>query len=169
MPQLCIGYKLDVVKDKEIVKRSIICDIISDLYFSKITPFFEEEYNKGILSDVVNFDYEGSSSFSHIIISAYSTNIEELKKDLTNYLDEIKTKDVDDDMFELIKKKKIGDLIKKADNLNVCYRRIIDSALNNYDVYEDVNILNNITKEDIKEFLKLLDNEKQVFSILKQK
>ena len=169
MPQLCIGYKLDVVKDKEIVKRSIICDIISDLYFSKITPFFEEEYNKGILSDVVNFDYEGSSSFSHVIISAYSTNIEELKKDLTNYLDEIKTKDVDDEMFELIKKKKIGDLIKKADNLNVCYRRIIDSALNNYDVYEDVNILNNITKEDIKEFLKLLDNEKQVFSILKQK
>ncbi len=169
MPQLCIGYKLDVVKDKEIVKRSIICDIISDLYFSKITPFFEEEYNKGILSDVVNFDYEGSSSFSHVIISAYSTNIEELKKDLINYLDEIKTKNLDDEMFELIKKKKIGDLIKKADNLNVCYRRIIDSALNNYDVYEDVNILNNITKEDIKEFLKLLDNEKQVFSILKQK
>ncbi len=169
MPQLCIGYKLDVVKNKEIIKRSIICDIISDLYFSRITPFFEKEYNKGVLSDVVDFDYEGSASFSHVIISAYSTNIEELKKDLAAYLKEIKTKEIDNEMFELVKKKKIGETIKKADNLNVCYRRIIESSLNNYDVYEDVNILNNISKEDIKEFLSLLDEEKQVFSILTQK
>ena len=169
MPQLCIGYKLNVVSNEEILKRSIICDIISDLYFSKITPFFETEYNKGILSDVVNFEYEGSASFSHVIVSAYSTNIDELKKDLIKYIEDIKEQEINSEMFELIKKKKIGELIKKADNLNVCYRRIIESSLNNYDVYDDVKILNNINKEDIKEFLNTLDSKKQVFSILKQK
>ena len=169
MPQICIGYKQDIVKKEEIIKRSIICDIISDLYFSKRTDFFEREYKKGILSEEVTVDYEGSASFSHVIISGSSTNVDELKVDLCKYLEDIKTREIDDENFELIKKKKIGELIKRADNLNVCYRRIIESLLNEFDVYEDVNILKNVTKEDIKKFLNTLVEEKQVISILRQK
>ena len=96
MPQICIGYKLDVVQGKEIMKRSIICDIISDLYFSKMTDFFEREYSKGILSDVVSVDYEGSTSFSHVIVSGYSSNINVLKEDLSEYLCEIRKNEINE-------------------------------------------------------------------------
>lgn len=169
MPQICIGYKLDVVQGKEIMKRSIICDIISDLYFSKMTDFFEREYSKGILSDVVSVDYEGSTSFSHVIVSGYSSNINVLKEDLSEYLCEIRKNEINEEMFNLIKNKMIGELIRRADNLNVSYRRIIESLLNNYDVYEDVKILNDLNKNDIKEFLEYLTDDKKVISILNQK
>lgn len=169
MPQMCIGYKLDIVEGKEIIKRSIICDIISDLYFSKLTPFFEKEYEEGILSDVPVFSYEGTSTFAHVILLANSTNIDKLQVDINEYIEEIKKSDIDIDMFNLIKRKKIGELIRGADNLNVSYRRIIESSLSNFDIYEDVKILEDINKEDIKEFLKLLDNNKQVISIIREK
>ena len=48
MPLLCIGYKLNVVNQYENIKRQIICEIISDLYFSKITDFYKKEYEKAI-------------------------------------------------------------------------------------------------------------------------
>ncbi len=169
MPQLCIGYKLNIVTESEIVKRSLVCDIISDLYFSKITPFFEKEYEKGILSDVPTFGYEGTATFAHAILFASSTNIDKLKFDLCEYLEEIKQQDIDTEMFELIKKKKIGELIRRADNLNISYRRIIESSLNSFDIYEDVKILKDLNKEDIKQFLNLLDVSKQVISIIREK
>lgn len=169
MPQLCIGYKLNIVTESEIVKRSLVCDIISDLYFSKITPFFEKEYEKGILSDVLTFGYEGTATFAHAILFASSTNIDKLKFDLCEYLEEIKQQDIDTEMFELIKKKKIGELIRRADNLNISYRRIIESSLNSFDIYEDVKILKDLNKEDIKQFLNLLDVSKQVISIIREK
>ncbi len=166
MPKLCMGYKLDVVEKEEIIKRQVLCDIISDLYFSKITSFFENEYNLGVLSEPVNFDFEGTSSFSHVIISAESTKIDILKKDILDYINKIKKEDIDLEMFEVIKKKKIGNIIKSSDNLNVSYRRIIESLLEEVDIYSDVKILENITPKDIKDFLQLLDEDKLVFSII---
>ena len=169
MPLICIGYKLNVVNEYENLKRQIICEIISDLYFSKVSDFYEQEYNKGVLADEMSFDYEGTDNFSHVIISASSTKIDVLKNDILNYLEEIKNKDIDQNAFNLVKRKKIGYNEFSADNLNSSYRRIIEHSLYGEELYSDIKILNEITIEDIKEFLNILSQDKQVISIVKGK
>lgn len=169
MPLLCIGYKLNIVNQYENIKRQIVCEIISDLYFSKITDFYKKEYEKGVLSDEISFDYEGSDNFSHVIISTSSVKIDELKEDLIEYLKKIKKEGVNSHDFELIKRKKIGSTEFMADNLNNSYRRIIEHALYGGELYLDINILNQITFSDVKDFLNLLIDEKQVISIVKEK
>lgn len=169
MPLLCVGYKLDVVNEYENLKRQIICEIISDLYFSKISDFYEKEYKRGIISDEISFDYEGTDNFSHVIVSSSSVKIDELKQDILEYLEEIKGKNINENEFELIKKKKIGYTEFSADNLNSSYRRIIEHALYGEELYSDIKILNEINTNDIKEFLSLLSKEKQVISIVKEK
>lgn len=169
MPLICIGYKLDIVKKEEIVKRALVADIVSDMYFSKITEFFKDEYDKGVLSDSLSFMYEGTDTFSHVIISTESTKINELQKDLFEYIDKIKNIDVDEELFGIVKNNKIGSLVSVSDNLNVSYRRIIDSILCGIDVYSDVNLIKSITKDDVKEFLNLLSEENRVVSIINPK
>lgn len=169
MPLICIGYKLNVVNEYENIKRQIICEIISDLYFSKISKFYEEKYESGVLADDISFDYEGTDNFSHVIISATSTKVDELKQDLIEYLEQIKKQEINIKEFEIIKKKKIGYNAFSADNLNSSYRRIIESALYGESLYTDIKILNEIKVEDIKAFLNLLTQEKQVISIVKER
>lgn len=164
LPQLCLGYKLDLVNGKEILKNEIVVNIISDMYFSKQSDFFEKEYNLGKVNDSIDMIYEGSDSFSHVIISTLSTKIDEVEKDILEYIEKIKNMPVDEEMFEIIKKKKIGEAILSSDNLNVSYRRIIDSILNKTDVYDQIEVLKSITKEDIKEFLNKLTTDNQVSS-----
>ena len=169
MPLICIGYKLDIVKKEEIVTRALVADIVSDMYFSKITEFFKDEYDKGVLSDSLSFMYEGTDTFSHVIISTESTKINELQKDLFEYIDKIKNIDVDEELFGIVKNNKIGSLVSVSDNLNVSYGRIIDSILCGIDVYSDVNLIKSITKDDVKEFLNLLSEENRVVSIINPK
>ena len=164
LPQLCLGYKLDLVNGKEILKNEIVVNMISDMYFSKQSDFFEKEYNLGKVNDSIDMIYEGSDSFSHVIISTLSTKIDEVEKDILEYIEKIKNMPVDEEMFEIIKKKKIGEAILSSDNLNVSYRRIIDSILNKTDVYDQIEVLKSITKEDIKEFLNKLTTDNQVSS-----
>lgn len=166
MPLMCVGYKLDIVHKEEIVKRALVADIISDMYFSKISEFFKTEYDKGILTDKIAFMYEGTDTFSHVILSSESTKIDELQKDLFEYINKIKNEDVDEELFETIKNNKIGALVSISDNLNVSYRRIIDSILCDIDVYADVKLINDITKDDVKEFLNMLVDEKRVVSLV---
>ena len=82
LPQLCIGYKLDLAKNEEIVRNEIIVSIISDMYFSKQSDFFEKEYNSGKINGFIDMQYEGSDTFSHVIISTTSTDIEGIEKDI---------------------------------------------------------------------------------------
>lgn len=167
MPLMCVGYKLDIVEKEEIVKRALVADIVSDMYFSKISEFFKQEYNKGVLTDRVSLMYEGTDTFSHVILSAESTKVDELQQDLFAYINKIKDEEVDTELFETIKNNKIGSLVSISDSLNVSYRRIIDSILCDIDVYADVNIINDITKDDVKEFLNLLVDDKRVVSLIK--
>lgn len=169
MSQICIGYKLDVVSGNEIVKRQIICEFISELYFSRLTDFFEEQYNLGLLFEPVSFSYEGSNTFAHVIISASSNDITVVKDNILNYFDKIKTGDINDTEFEIIKKKMIAENILDSENLNVSYRRIIDSIIDNTDLYYDVNFIKSISKDDIKKFLENLDDKYKVISIVKNK
>lgn len=164
LPGLCIGYKLDLCDGKEVLKNECIADIISDMYFSRLSDFFAEEYNKGYINDSIDFIYEGSETFSHIIISTTSTNINELEKDILSYINNIKSEPIDEELFEIVKRKKIGENILSSDSLGISYRRIIDSILNNVSIYYDVETYNSITSKDIKEFLNKLDENYRVSS-----
>ena len=166
MPQISVGYKMDMVEKSQILKRQIVADFINHMYFSRLSNFYEEEYQKGVLNEPLYFDYEGGEGFSHVVISGASVKIEELKTDLQQYLDKIIHSEIDTDLFDLIKKKKIGYIEFMADNMRTSYTRIIESIINETALYEDIQILKDIKKEDIKNFLQLLESQKEVVSVI---
>lgn len=167
LDKLCLGYKLQVVSGRENLKRCIITDIINDMYFSRLSDFYKNEYEKGILIEPLNIEYEGDYAFSHLLIFGETSNLDRLKKDLFEYIDKIKREDIEEELFEKVKSKNIGMAIMESDRLSSNYRRIIDSVIENTDVFDDVKILESIKKEDIKEFLELLCEENNVVSIVK--
>lgn len=169
MPELCIGYKLDVYKGKDAIKNQVICDVISEMYFSKLSEFFKQEYQKKLLNDQVGFDAEFSNTFSHVIVSASSINIDTLKDDILQYIKKIKSEKVDQELFNLVKRKLIGSYILELDNIVNIYRKIIDSILTNTDLYEPEKVLKSLKPEDITAFLNLLNDSNQVVSIIRQK
>lgn len=169
MPQICLGFKLPVCEGKEIIKKAIIADMVSELYFSKMTPFFQELYELSLLSEPPILSYEGVSSFSHVIINAESTQIIPLQHRLISYIEKIQRSAVDQQKFEDVKKSKIGNTMLADDTLSNCYRRVIDSILTETAVYEDVRILEDITPKDIMDFLQSLTIENMVVSIMDKK
>ena len=169
LPQLCIGYKLNTVNSRENLKREIVANIINEMYFSKITNFYEEQYNKGNISEPIYFAYEGSELYSYIEVGGSSLDIDLLKEDILKHLDKIKEEEFDEDFFELIKKNKIGTTAFKSESLNCSYKRIIESIINKSELYEDIKILKEINKDDIKEFLNLIGEENKVVSIVDKK
>ena len=166
MPQITMGYKMDVVSNNEIIKREVTAEIISEMYFSKTSKFYEEQYNQGNISDDISFNYEGSNEFSHIIISTSSTK-EDIINNVKEYIAKIKLEEIDKALFEKIKRKKIGEMIALSESQKIIYRRIIDSIINESEIYYDVDYTFNITTEDIKSFLNLLEKDKFVVSIVK--
>lgn len=164
LPQICIAYKLDLCDGAKVRKNDIVASIVSDMYFSKQSDFFENEYNLGRVNGSIDIQYEGSEYFSHVIVSATSSDLDKVESDILDYIEKIKKETIDEELFETIRRKKIGEVILSSDTLSVSYRRIIDSILNNTNVYLDVEILKSLKSSDIKEFLENLDENRRVTS-----
>lgn len=166
-PKICFGYKLPVITGIDNIKRCVIADIIDVMYFSRLSKFFKDEYDKGIIIEPLSFDYEGNYDFSHVLISGDVKNDDSLINDLRKYIKEIKVKKIDKDLFLKIKNRNLGILLLESDRLSNEYRRIIDSILENINVYDQIDILESITIEDIYKFLNLLNDDLSVLSIVK--
>lgn len=169
IPKLCLGYKLPVVEGIENIKRCVISDIVDIMYFSRLSKFFKDEYDKRLIIEPLSFEYEGNYDFSHVLISTDTTNEKVLENDLKKYIEKIKKEEIDIELFNKIKNRNLGVLLMESDRLSNGYKRIIDSILENTDIYDDINILENIEIKDIYEFLNLLDEELSVVSIVKSK
>lgn len=166
MNKITIGYKMDVVNKNEIVKREIIAEIIYEMFFSKSSDFYEQQYKKGNIDEEISFSYEGSDEFSHIMISLSSLK-EDVVNEIKEYVGKLKHEKIDENIFENIKRKKIGESITLTESLNYTYRKIIDSIINDSEMYFDIEYITSITKEEVIEFLNKLDDDKFVYSIVK--
>lgn len=167
MPQINIGFKLDLASKNDIVKTDILSQIVSQMYLSKNSDFYEKMYNTGKVTEEIALFYEGTKEFSHILIATESTKPEEVYKEIGEYVCSLKNKEINNELFEITRKKLLGEFIMRSEDPNNCYRRIIDSILNENDLYYNLEILNNVTTKDVKEFLNKLTKENMTCSIVK--
>ncbi|MDD2627408.1 MAG: pitrilysin family protein [Clostridia bacterium] len=154
VPMECIGFKLNPYKGQKKIKGEIIAEIINDACFSKSSDFYERLYEMGIVSSEPDFSFEGGNGYSYLLISSYIIKVEEYEKEIIEYLEKLKKEGIKEEDFNRVINKKIGDVIYSSERMNWVYRSIIDGILNDTEVFKPIQILKEITKEDINDFLK---------------
>lgn len=153
-PAECVGFKLKVLKGKESVKAMVISDIINDVCFSTTSKFYQELYKQGIIISEPDFSFESGREFSHVVISAYVLDTKKYEEKLFEYIENLKQNGIDEERFKIILNKKKGEMIYNSERLTWIYRSIIETVIQDIDVYEEANVLNSITKEDVDSFIR---------------
>lgn len=154
MPYICIGFKHKANKGKENIKNAVIVDIINDVCFSGLSDFYEQMYNDGIINDPIQISYECGVDFAHTIIFATSKMHKECEIRLKDYVSKLRLEGIDAKLFDIVKKKKIGEHIAETEDLMAIHRQIIDSIIQETPIYEGYEVLEKITLEDINKFIK---------------
>jgi len=154
MPYICMGFKHKNKKGKENIKNTVIVDIINDVCFSSLSDFYEQMYNDEVINDPIQISYECGADFAHTIIFATSKNHEECETRLKEYLNSLRLEGIDNKLFEIVKKKKIGEHIAETEDLMAIHRQIIDSIIQETPIYEEYEVLEKITVQDINEFIR---------------
>ena len=149
-----IGFKMKPCKGKESVKATIISDIINLVCFSTSSEFYERLYNEGIIISEPDFGFESGRGFSHVLNSSYVLDTDKYEEELKKYIESLKKNGIDKERFNIMLKKKKGELIYNSEKLTWIYRSIIESVIQNIDVYEEINLINTITAKDVNQFIK---------------
>jgi len=154
LPVEYIGFKMKPQKGKESIKATIITDLINDICFGASSDFYEELYNEGIIVSEPYLAFESGREFSHLLISSYVLNPEKFEEKTVEYLQKLKQEGVSKEKFDIMLKKKQGEAIYNSEKLSWIYRSVIESVIQDIDVYDEINMLKTITKQDVDDFIK---------------
>lgn len=165
MPNICIGFKLDKKQGKQNVRDALITSYINEICFGELSDFHEELYNNGLITSPVYLTYESGVDFSHMIFFFSAIEYIKCEEKIKSYLQRIKENGIDESLFEIVKNKKIGQMIYETEDIMHVSREIIDSIIEQTDVYEEAKIIKEITVDEINQYIKgSFDFEKMVIS-----
>ncbi|MBR1883501.1 MAG: insulinase family protein [Clostridia bacterium] len=167
MPLINIGFKEEIALKNDVVKMDILSQIVSEMYLAKNSDFYEKMYNKEMVSDYMYMFYEGAKEYSHLILTTESKCPKKAAEEIKKYVINLKNEKIDEELLEITKKQLLGEFIMKSEDPHNSYRRIIDTILNENDLYYSIELLKNVTVLDVKEFLNKLNEENCTVSIVK--
>lgn len=154
MPYVCVGFKHGKQDGKTNVKNTVMVELIDDICFSTLSDFYEEMYKDSVINEPMQISYECGADFAHTIIFATSKEYNKCESKIKEYIAKLVETGVDEELFEIAKKKKLGEYIHETEDLMAIHRQIIDSIIQNTPVYEFVDALETITKQDVDNFIK---------------
>jgi predicted Zn-dependent peptidase len=167
LPLFNIGFKDDDY-GTETEKRTAETKVLLDIIAGESGELYAELYREGLIDQNFDMNYMNSPYFGTSILGGYSKSPEKVRESLIKEIRRLKTEGIKDELFERIKKKHIGRLIKGFNSLNAIVYGQTEYFTKNTDIIEIFKGYYNLKKDDIIDRLhKHFDEETMAMSVVK--
>lgn len=169
IPDIIIAYK-DSVKSDKIVEKHIAIELLLNLIFGKSSNLYKKLYEEGIVLQELEYTYEFTESYAHVIIGAQSQEPDKLKEYINNEIEKIKQEGIDEEHFNRMKRMLYGEYIKEYNDVANIARMFLADYFKGINSFDYLEMIETITKEYAEQILKDIFVEKnQVVSIVEPK
>ncbi len=169
MPTFNIAFKDNKVgiKGNELLRKEIVTEILIDMIFKRGSRLFEDLYMKGLINDSFGGGFSSQIDYGFTIIGGDSKDPREVKKIILEHIEKYKIEGLNNQEFERIRKKKIGNLLKYFDSVDFIANNFITYNFKGINLLDYLEVLKDIKFEEVQERLKShLKEEYCVISIV---
>ena len=157
-PFICIGYKMKPCQSiQEAIKIDTCIQMKLDSLFSPLNEEYQKWLDARIISQYTGAECDFNVNRSCILFYAQTDQIDAFTNLIDRIVNEIKTKDMNDDVFEALKASYIAQIIRGMDQFDNLAMDLTRAYYENFDFFENIKMSQSVTKEDIKEECQKLD------------
>lgn len=170
IPLFNIGFKDNQIglSGDAMIKKIAIGKIALDILFGKSSRFYDRHYNSGLINDSFETEYVCEKEFSHTIISGESMYPEKVKdeiiSEINSHIDNVNEEDLN--RQKIMNKSSHIRSFNSPENVASANLEAVFNKFNNYNFN---NIIDEITTEDINNFIKTMTKELCVLSVVSPK
>lgn len=166
MPIFMIGYK-DILESENKMQKQVAIQIILNSLIGKSSKAYQEMYNEGLLMIPLDFDYEFSDEYAHVIIAGQSDYPEKVKEKIVNT---IENTDISNEDFERNKKALYGEYVSMYDDVEDIGRMYLQDSIRGINTLDYTNVFSNITLDYINKIKnEVFRDDMQGLSVIRKK
>jgi predicted Zn-dependent peptidase len=152
-PKCLVGIKNDSTHlDRSYIpKLKLVTQMVFDYFFSKSGEYYEQLYQEGLIKGELDYETHIEQNFGFSVVGGDTSDPEGLSKSVKEMLLNIKNEQITDESFDVMKRKKLGDLIRSLNSLEATANQFIDFHQLQLDYFEIYEVLQSMTKQEFLE------------------
>ena len=169
MPIFMVGYKDRIIENKkDLVKRHIAIELILNIVIGESSELYSRLYESGILQAGVDFEYEFSEQYAHVLISSRANEPEKIAEEIKQEIKKLKQEGINEENLERSKKKLYGEYVTEYNNVDDVARMFLSDWMKGINSFEYIEVFKDINKEYVEKVLKeVFVEENMVLSVVK--
>ena len=166
VPQFCLGFKEKCDAPEKTAKERIAMGVTLEVLAGDCSPLYKRLTDLELINDEFDSEYFTGTGYSCIMFSGESTNPKAVKEEILTEAEALINGGIDEELLATVKHAMYGDVVRRSDSCEALVSQMIDCAMFGFEMYEEQEILSNITASDVTECLKKLVEEKSVLSVI---
>lgn len=167
MPLFAAGIKDNALKLSRTHKQIIASELLLEVVAGKISPLYNRLLADGLINSTFGTEFFFGHGYAALLFEGESKNPEKVRDEIIAELQSIIDNGVDESLFEDARRAAYGREVRGFNDSEETVDGFIACAMNDFEPYETLTILKQITTDDITTRARELDVSKTALSVIK--
>ena len=165
-PMFCLGFKEPVSAPERTVKEKVATALLLEIIAGDASPLYKRLINAGLINDEFGFEYFTGHGYAAAMFEGESSDPEKVAAEIKAEIERIKTDGIDKKLFSAVRCGMYGDAVRSFNSVESITMNLVNCAMFDCGLFDELKYLKNITAEDVLKRLQLLDADKSVLSVI---
>lgn len=168
MPIFMVGIKDKIVSPEERAKRHMAIEILLGLIAGKSSELYKNLYENQNIFGEIDYEYEFSKNYAHVLISGQSNNPHLVKNMLITEIEKLKETGIKQSDFDRVKRKIYGDFVTEFNDVASIGRMFLADSIKEVKTFDYVNKYEDVTIDYAMNILReVFVEDKMALSVVK--
>jgi predicted Zn-dependent peptidase len=144
---------------REMLVHELSVNIMLDHLFGQSSLHYEKLYQEGLIDETFSYDYTEEKGFGFAIIGGDTGKPDELAERIKEIVLQMKENPMIEEQLDRVRKKKIGAFLRSLNSPEFIANQFTRYAFNDMNLFDVVDVLETLTKEDIAQVTNELVDE----------
>lgn len=165
LPLFCGAFKQNI--KSEVTLYDVICvNILLNIIVGDASPLYKKLVDFNLINDSFDTEYFVGRDYAAILFEGESQNPKEVMNLIKEEIANLKISGLNKQLLEAAKKDSYGSMIKRYNSVEDIAMMFVDAAVSDYNPFDEVEIIKNLSVKDVEKYLDIFENDKSVLSVI---
>lgn len=166
MPLFSMGYKLDADYINASLYNKIAMNVALEVLSGDCSILSKNLTENELINDTFESELFIGNGYGAVIFSGESNDIQSVKQNIQNEINSITQNGFDIEILNAVKRSMYGDAIRRFGSTEAIAMQLVECAMNNDNLFEELEIIKEISYDDVINSLKMLKEELCALSVV---
>ena len=166
LPMFCFGFKQKITSPYRRLKSKICVALLLEIICGECSALYEDLMNKGLINDNFSYEYFTGYNYACTMFSGETENPQAVADAIKREIAELRENGINKKLFSAVKCGMYGDLVRRYNSVQEICMQLSESAVYDYNLFDEMKILKSITSDDVYKRLDIFDDDLSVLSVI---